>query len=127
MEAIWFIYGIWIGNRFIGVKKFTGRGKKDSVNFDWKKGANPFVLGWMHTHPDSYGCNPSSTDNKTMRSWVKGLGRPMLCVIKCAQKTVWYFYYRDSDKSIQSELLKGHFKGVFAFGRAFNNRRGNNV
>ena len=113
VEVIWFIYGIWIKNRFIGIKKYAGKGKEASVDFDWKKGTNPFVLGWMHTHPDSYGCSPSSTDEKTMRSWVRGLGRPMICAIKAnrpgiflIQEEVWYLYYRGPDGDIWSETLE---------------------
>jgi hypothetical protein len=125
VEVIWFIYGIWIKNRFIGIRKFAGRGKEASVDFNWKRGLNPFVLGWMHTHPGSYGCNPSSTDDKTMRSWVRGLGRPMISVIKCGRETVWYLYYRafegdwtkTPDGDIGTVYLRGHFKGIFAYGR----------
>ena len=117
IEHIWFLYGIWFGRRFFGIRKYVGKGKEASVDFDWKKGLNPFVLGWMHTHPDNYGCNSSSTDDKTMRSWVRGLGRSLICVIKCGQEIEWHFYYRGPDKGIWTTYLKGYFKGIFIYGR----------
>jgi hypothetical protein len=93
-EVLWMLYGIWIFDKFYGYQKFYRRGGKASVDFNWKKGMNPFILGWMHSHPDSFGCDPSSTDNKTMRSWVKGKGKKMICGIYCDHREKWYLYTR---------------------------------
>ncbi len=97
-EVVWTVYGIWLFGRFYGMKKFHRRGQKDSVTFSWKSGLNRFVLGWEHTHPDSFGCNPSPTDNRTMRSWVKGKGKAMICGIYCDRKEKWYLYMRAGDR-----------------------------
>jgi hypothetical protein len=106
MEVVWAIYGIWLFNRFYGIKKFHGRGQKDSVTFSWKIGLGHFVLGWEHTHPESFGCNPSSTDDRTMRSWVKGKGKAMICGIYCDRKEEWYLYRRGKDRTIWRSLLE---------------------
>ena len=105
VEHCWFIYGIRIKNQFIGFSRFSGTGSHASVKFNWKKGMNPFVLGWIHTHPSEYGTMPSETDNKTMRSWVKGLGRPMVCAIACGDKITWYDYHRAQDRSISKSFM----------------------
>ena len=105
VEWCWFIYGIRIGNQFIGFSKFSGTGSIASVGFDWKKGLNPFVLGWIHTHPSEYGTRPSGTDDKTMRSWVKGLGRPMISAIACENEIACYDYHRAKDRSISRSLM----------------------
>jgi hypothetical protein len=120
VEVMWFIYGLWIGTRFYGIKKFYGRGQTASVDFEWEKGNNPFVLGWIHTHPDNYGCAPSSTDDKTMRSWVRGLGRAMICAIRSNEVEAWYLYFRDVDKNISKINLSVKFKGNRVYGRIEN-------
>jgi hypothetical protein len=117
IEHVWFIYGLWIGSLFLGFKKYSGEGKEASVDFDWEKGTNPFVLGWTHTHPGKYGTNPSETDHKTMRSWVRGLGHSMISSIKCGQEESWYLYYRDEDKKVWATFLDGRSIGNFVFGK----------
>jgi proteasome lid subunit RPN8/RPN11 len=99
VEEIWFIYGLWFGNRFFGIKKYAGKGKEASVEFDWKKGVNFFVLGWKHTHPGSYGCSPSSTDHSTMRGWVKAKNSKLICAITCLKTTKYYCYFRKNKNS----------------------------
>lgn len=106
VEVMWFIYGIWFFDRFFGIKKFHRRGNENSVDFNWKRGMNPFVLGWMHSHPDRYGLNPSPTDDKTMRSWVKAKNKPLISAIYWMKDELWYLYYRDPEREIRRVIIK---------------------
>jgi hypothetical protein len=106
VEVMWFIYGIWVFNRFFGIKKFYRHGQEGSVGFNWKEGMNPFVLGWMHSHPDGYGLSPSSIDDRTMRSWVKAKNKSLLSAIYWMKDELWYLYYRDQDRNIRRALLR---------------------
>jgi len=67
VEKVWILYGIHVFNKVVGIKVLHNKGHVSQVTFNWKKGLNPFVLGWLHTHPDNYGCLPSEMDNRTMR------------------------------------------------------------
>jgi proteasome lid subunit RPN8/RPN11 len=106
VEVMWFIYGFWLNGTFYGYKKFYQRGNEGSVEFDWKSGNNFFVLGWVHTHPSTFGCDPSSTDDKTMRSWVRGKNKPLICAIACNGDEVWYLYHRGRDRKIFRTVLE---------------------
>lgn len=116
VEVVWFVYGVRTKNNLYGLKKFYGRGHAAFVDFNWKKGLNPIVLGWLHTHPNGSGCEPSETDNKTMRSWVKALARPMICGIQCDGTEVWYEYYRGEDRRIWRVVLEVKTKMEFIYG-----------
>ena len=94
-EECWFLYGIRIGSYFIGIKRYHSIGSEASVDFSWKKAMNPLFLGWVHTHPAECGTNPSCTDLKTMRSWVKGLNRAMICGISSKGENSFYDFFRD--------------------------------
>lgn len=101
IEECWFIYGIKIGHTYIGYPVYHAAGTSGQVEFDWKKAMNPFLLGWVHTHPNDFGCGPSETDTSTMNGWVRGKGKPMLCVILCDHEQGCYEYYRSSDGTIK--------------------------
>jgi hypothetical protein len=115
-EVLWMLYGIWIFDNFFGFKKFYRRGDKASVDFKWQKGMNPLVLGWMHSHPDGYGLNPSETDDKTMRSWVRAKNKPMVSAIYWMREEMWYLYFRDPDRNIRKTLLEVKYFGNFVMG-----------
>lgn len=115
-EVVWFIYGLWLKGKFYGIKIYHGRGEEHSVEIDWKKSQNPFVLGWMHTHPKDFGCNLSTTDARTMRSWVRGAGKPFICSIRCKDKEMWYLYFRGPDKNILKINLEVKTYGDLVYG-----------
>jgi len=96
IEECWFIYGIKVKGTYIGFPVYHAAGTSGHVEFEWKKAMNPFLLGWVHTHPNDFGCNPSETDHSTMRGWVRGKGKPLLCAILCGNEQACYEYYRNS-------------------------------
>jgi hypothetical protein len=81
-EQCWIIYGIKLGAYYFGLLKYESEGEVCSVEFNWKKGMNRFLLGWFHTHPSHIDLLPSEEDSKTMRSWVRSLEKPLLCGIR---------------------------------------------
>lgn len=113
-EICWFIYGLRFGEEgFIGFKRFHSRGDGASVEFDWKSAMNPFLLGWLHSHPDSCGTSLSDVDYKTLRSWVRACGRPFLYGVTCDGKTSWGWFRRGGvpggfvEKTIQVRNFDG--------------------
>jgi hypothetical protein len=97
IEECWFIYGVKVGGIYIGIPIYHAAGTSGHVEFDWKKAMNPFLLGWIHTHPNDFGSAPSETDNSTMRGWVRGKGKPLLCAILCGNEQTCFEYYRNPD------------------------------
>lgn len=100
-EQLWYLYGIRIeklipGHKlFIGYKRYHTMGTTSEVVMDFKTANNHWVIGWHHTHPGVKSINPSATDNKTMRSWVKAIYKTYICGIHCNGREVFYFYYVD--------------------------------
>ena len=95
VENCWFIYGIRIGIFCIGWVKHHSSGSTGGVSFDLDKVIDhPRFLGWVHTHPGEGFVQPSSTDHKTMRGWVRTQGRPLLCVIVSGSEGATYEYAR---------------------------------
>ena len=117
VEHCWFVYGIRLLGYFFGIRIYHSKGDAASVEFDWKKAMNPFVLGWYHNHPDNFGVGLSGTDNSTMRSWVIAMGRPYLCGISCNDKFSWYKYFRDSDRKIVVRILNVYMRKNSVWGK----------
>lgn len=98
-EDLWYLYGLRLeklipGKRFyIGFRKYCtkGTGVEVSMNFDTAK--SPYIIGWYHTHPGEKNITPSSTDNATMRSWVKAAYKTYLCGIRSGDSEAVYCYY----------------------------------
>ena len=105
IEECWFIYGIRLKGTYIGFPIYHSAGSSGQVEFDWKKAMNPFLLGWIHTHPNDFGCGPSETDNSTMRGWVRGKGKPLLCAILCDYEQGSYEYSRTLKGEIDRESI----------------------
>ena len=106
IEECWFVYGVRVGSHYVGYTVYHSAGSSGEVEFDWEKAMNPFLIGWIHTHPNDFGCGPSETDNSTMRGWVRGKGKPLLCAIICDHEQGYYEYYRESDGVISRRNLK---------------------
>jgi hypothetical protein len=107
VERCWFIYGLRLGNHYLGFLRYHSVGTVASVEFDWHKALSPLFIGWYHSHPGIKALTPSSTDNATMRSWIKGRARPMICGIFCAQEQRCYCYYKDGmDYKRESIILR---------------------
>jgi len=107
VEECWFIYGIHFRSWYIGFLKYHSSGTAGSVEFDWHKALAPFFLGWYHSHPGVKFLTPSDIDNKTMRSWIKGLYRPLLCGIFCGGEQRCYCYYKNGmDAKRESVILR---------------------
>jgi proteasome lid subunit RPN8/RPN11 len=111
IEECWFIYGVKVMGFFIGYPVYHSAGTSGFVEFDWKKAMNPFLIGWFHTHPDGFGPHPSDTDNSTMRGWVRGKAKSMVCGIACEGEEGWYEYYRDLDGTINRRDIKIYLLG----------------
>jgi len=117
IEECWFLYGFKIGKFFIGGPVYHSAGTSGHVEFDWEKAMNPLLIGWVHTHPNGFGPRPSETDNSTMRGWVRGKNRSMVCGIICDGEEGWYEYYRDSRGIIKCQDVKSFlliFGGKYA-------------
>jgi proteasome lid subunit RPN8/RPN11 len=119
IEQCWFIYGIRVKGFFFGYLEYHSAGSSGHVEFDWEQAMNPLLIGWVHTHPDGYGIGPSETDNSTMRGWVRGKNRSLICGILCSSEEGWYDYYRRPDGEIDlrsvevrknGKLIKGKIK-----------------
>ena len=93
-EDCWFIHGFNFGKYYVGILRYHSSGEIATVDFDWKKVFNSKTfLGWYHSHPGEKNLIPSSTDNKTLRSWIKASSRTFLCGIKCCGEHRCYCYY----------------------------------
>lgn len=131
-EEVWFLYGIRLWDLFVGFTIYQNSGEIAHITFDWKKAfsflpfmknANKFFIGFYHTHPGG-DPSPSSTDTETMGTWVKGLGKSVLCGIKSDGIQKCYLYKRvakDSAdikyKKIKSVWMNNFFIGKYHEGR----------
>jgi hypothetical protein len=106
-EEVWFLYGIKIFNFYFGYTVYQNKGEVAHVDFDWKKAfaflpfiknANKFLIGFYHTHPGGDPA-PSCTDTSTMGTWVKALGKGVLCGIRSGDRQKCYLYKRVAPKS----------------------------
>ena len=118
VEECWILYGLRIGKFFVGYKKYHSKGTAGNVFFDYKTASNPFVIGWKHTHPGIKSIHPSSTDNKTMRSWVKSIYKAFLCGIHCNGQESFYKYSVDgltktNVTKVRKKRVKIEFIGSF--------------
>lgn len=105
VEQCWFLYGFRFRKWYLGFLRHHSTGATASVEIaDWEKALTPFLIGWYHSHPGYKFLKPSSIDDTTMRSWVKGLGKSLLCGIFCAIHQRCYCYYI-SKKSTRRESI----------------------
>jgi hypothetical protein len=124
-EKGWFLYGFIIKRLIIGFMIFDNEGEPHSVEFDWKKGLAKFLIGWFHSHPRTAPLRPSTEDQRTMRSWVRALDKPLICGIIYTQRTkkdsMWrscYMFKRWPDGSVgyrpvsKSKLFKNLYIGI---------------
>jgi hypothetical protein len=117
IEECWFIYGVRIRNYFFGFTVYHSAGNSGQVEFDWEKAMHPMLLGWIHTHPRYFGIRASSTDESTMRGWVRAKARRMICGILCHGEEGWYEFYRDSDSEIKFRTGSVHYLPDFVWGK----------
>lgn len=111
VEECWFIYGLRLGSLYLGFLKYHSSGTAVSVDFDWHKALSPLLIGWYHSHPGEKFLTPSSIDDSTMRSWVKGLGHSVLCGIICGERQHCYCYYKQGmDENRESIIYRKHMK-----------------
>jgi len=96
-EECWILYGFRVEYKskkyFFGFQKYHTRGTASEVKMDYETASNPYTIGWYHTHPGVKSIIPSSTDNSTMRSWVKSMYKSYLCGIRCGDNSACYCYY----------------------------------
>lgn len=94
-EECWIIYGFETNKYMYGFLNYESIGSFGSVNFDWEKifSRRKHLLGFLHTHPSGIK-DPSGIDYKTMCSWVKALGKPLICGIKCDHNINFYQFER---------------------------------
>jgi len=118
VEECWFIYGIKFFGKFVGFRVYHSSGTPGSVEFKWEKALSKFLIGWVHTHPSGI-THVSDTDDRTMRGWCIGLGKPLLCVVVAdGQARAWcYWKKRKSRHNIvvlrkETSIL---FVGPFVF------------
>jgi len=91
-EDCWFVYGMKVGSLYVGRCVHHSQGSAGGVDFDWELAWKKKPIGWFHSHPGEKFTQPSSTDHKTMRSWVRAFGRPVLCGISCGTDFECYEY-----------------------------------
>lgn len=137
VEEVWFLYGLKVAGRYFGRLAYRNDGQVAQVRFDWAQAffnkfggteANWSLIGFYHTHPGGHP-SPSSTDDETMGTWVKSMGKPMLCGIISGDNQKCYLYQRatedrkDPESSrivcheIESKLhvIRGGYKGICLF------------
>jgi hypothetical protein len=105
-EECWFIYGIRIGEFFLGFLKYHSKGDAGSVEFNWLKALNRFQIGWYHSHPGKKFLIPSDRDRRTMRSWILGKGKPLLCGIFCDGEQRCYLYQRTGRDKKKNSIVE---------------------
>lgn len=101
-EECWILQGARLSESlWVWREKYVSVGTGASVDFDWETAwDDPTLVGWRHTHPGLKFDFPSSVDHRTMKSWVKAQGRPMMCGVTCADSTRYFLYYRRVFKDI---------------------------
>lgn len=99
VEECWVLRGRRMGPLFFARRKYDSSGTSGSVTFKWDGIPDRLVLGWYHSHPARGELSPSQTDDITMRSWVKAMGRPFLCGIISGSEQCCYCYYDRSSNS----------------------------
>jgi hypothetical protein len=117
IEECWFIYGVRIKNYFFGYPIYHSAGSSGHVEFDWKEAMHPMLLGWLHTHPFGFGSNPSETDNSTMRGWVRGRNKALVCGIMCGNDEKWFEYYRKTDGDVTRRNIQVKYISNFLWGK----------
>jgi hypothetical protein len=131
-EECWFIYGVRLGGTYFGFLKYHSKGTAGSVEFDWHKALTPLCLGWYHSHPGEKFLTPSARDDKTMRSWVKGLMKPMLCGIFCQEDQECYCYFKGPESTrretvVRIKTIEAKLAGPFFLGSSRKNDYGHKV
>jgi len=112
IEHCWFIYGITIGKFSIGILRYHSSGSEGEVEFSWKKAQNPNLIGWYHTHPGEKFLYPSSTDESTMRSWIKSINKPMLCGIFNGKNHVCFRYHKGPLLNKETTVIRSTIKAI---------------
>jgi len=116
VEECWLLRGFKAGGMYIWLERYVSRGTTGSVDFNWEKAwDDPRLVGWRHTHPGVKFDTPSSVDDRTMRSWVKATGRPMICGITCGDSTRHFMYVRSEGSVYRFEMKVTGF-GPFKLG-----------
>lgn len=108
VEECWFLKGIRLGGYAIATLHHVARGSVGSVTFQWEEALqSKSLIGWFHTHPGHKFYFPSSTDNRTMRSWVKGYGRAFYCGIRCETGGErLYYYHKEYDRANKRIIVR---------------------
>lgn len=106
-EDCWIIYGLKIKDSLYGIMIYESQGSLSSVDFDWEKVFNNRmkIIGFNHTHFQTFDI-PSSIDDHTMTGWVKALGKPLLCGIKCDLGQKMYLYERSKKGIVNYREVK---------------------
>ncbi len=125
VEDCWFLHGFRVGRYYFAVRRYHSSGHCAGVEFDFKKAFKKSVIGWYHTHPGVGNTKPSSTDHETMRSWVRGMGRRMLCGISSGDEQECHLFQRNPlptglstlRRRIVHTTILSNFWGPFFFGR----------
>lgn len=63
------------------------------------------IRGWLHTHPGMRAI-PSNRDNVTMMSWVRSLGKPLVCCIAGEDGIRAWWYMDDESPPIECQVEK---------------------
>lgn len=95
-EKCWFLNGLRLAKGvWVWRERYVSEGSTAIVGFDWEAcWDDKRLIGWRHTHPGVDFDMPSTIDDRTMSSWVKAAGRPMVCGVTCGPSTKYYLYAR---------------------------------
>lgn len=124
-EECWILYGIRLEGLFrnkkvfIGFQKYHSIGGSSNVEMDFMTSNSPWVIGWYHTHPGRKNITPSSTDNSTMRSWVKAVYKTYLCGIRCGDNSACYAYSVGGVSKSKTTIVKKDRVDIKFFGPFF--------
>lgn len=110
-EHCWVLLGGWEDDLWWGRRVKPTEGHPCSVAFDpdyvlrREEIGKKDTVGWIHTHP-TFTAHYSERDDKTMKSWVLSLGRPLVCCIQGTDGLRAWWYLNDEDPPVEYQVKK---------------------
>jgi proteasome lid subunit RPN8/RPN11 len=116
VEQCWILLGEHRGQIWLCRRVRRTAGERVSVRFDgaWaldREEKHGDVVGFLHTHPDGP-ASPSTRDVRTMRGWCSAFGKPLVCLIACAQGLRGYRFDNDESAGEMLAAVETFSRGV---------------
>lgn len=100
VEESWVLTGKLRNSLFLLRRRRHTRGQLTHVKADagWaftREDEHGDIAGFAHTHPFGGTLRPSTRDDQTMNTWVRALGKPLVCLISNGYQSIVWIYYPD--------------------------------